>query len=267
MKAKFFVVVLVGGIVSIFYLLLRTPNDGNHSDSTPTKRGQKLPVGTNITTPSAVTEIDSILQIPQETSNLDTKWLSEHDAGMTIHQSSLDGDFNRGSIQLGTMKGDLGETPPRYHHQLKAGKFTILLGEADDRHSFRHYATIVREENKLLRHDRLLSVSWTKWAPKIGAGGFVFRREESDIAQIGIIIPEIVPAPNSDPESLNDLVEVRLENPVRYIEPSTFDTLIAEPLDASRIGIMCTSSEGLPKSARVLWLKIGPSGNFEVMQK
>ena len=207
-----------------------------------------------------------------ENENHEAKWLAQHDAGIVVVQS-IEGSstiiYNDHSINFD-------EDPPLYCHQLKTTQKPILLATTDDRH---HYAraieTVAVIDGKIVLHQELAIIT-PRYAK---TGGFVFRRNENPIVHIGVIIPEVTIPPGLESEdqfafgvSLGHDVGTTSNPPGADFGKADLDKLPIQPIDASDVVLMNVPQDynvppekvELPKSARILWLKIGPNGSLEV---
>ena len=268
MKKESIIPLALLGIAMTGVFLLCRRSESDHKGAPPAARERnatkrEYPPSPRPSSPEPAVAPRGIVTAPQLQLEDVSKWVAQHRANVTILQSSNDGDFNRGTIREGLMESDLGESPPRYHFQLKGGRFSVLLGEEDDRNAFHRTVTIVRQENGRIVPDVQLTMTWTKWAMTVGAGGFVFYQDQADISKIGIMIPNITRPPGTPADAGHYSVDLRLEHPGRYIDPEVLDKVRDESLDDSKVVLMGTV-QPMPRSARVLWFNIGENGDLEL---
>lgn len=262
MKTKLLIAGLAAFASIALFLLFGRHRDIEHSDSRSSQAGERSPVISENATPVAAKPVAAVTSDSSIRTGSAEEWLRAHDAGIVIQQN---GELNRGAIRIGSIQGDLGETPPRYHHQLKAGKFQILLGEEDDRHLFQRYISTVREEQGALIHTIVVSISWTKWAPRISLGGFIFHKDEDNIEQIGILLPEIEVPPGDDASRPRWATTIRIGN--HEISAEDLAKAMPQPLGPDIVLVMPTHPGPPPATARVLWLALDANGSFVVARK
>lgn len=184
-------------------------------------------------------------------------WVAPRTAGVTIDQTPQGKLYYPGKLSMAGLTISLGETPPLMHYQVKAGNGALLLGEMDDRHSYRRYLSTARIVSGVLKQQYEISVSYPKSATP---GGIAFRRNESLIHTVGLVIPDIKIPKDVDPSSLDWSIQIRLERQSRYLEAKDLSRIQPEVIGSDIIILMQTHPGQMPSSARILWLKFDEEG-------
>jgi hypothetical protein len=192
------------------------------------------------------------------------EWVAQRSAGIEVNQTQQGKLYYPGSVIVKGVTFDLGETPPRFQHQLAAKKCSLLLGELDNRHAYQRHLRSVRLVDGKFVMDYGFSVSYPRVATP---GGIAFHRSESVIQTVGIIIPEIKVPPGIDPSNPLWQVMVRTEEDLRYLDPDVLEKLKPQPLDSSLVVLMQTHPGKMPSSARILWLAFDDSGSLVVANR
>jgi len=223
-------------------------------EATIQQTGQIMPASTIGVSKSA------IRSDAQDTAQLDQAWIEARSASIVIAQTEdpVTREPN-GTIQQGNAVGALGETPPFYRIQLKTTKNSILLGDKDTRHRFIRTVTVVRSEKGFLDLEPAISVSYPRAAD---LGGFLFKREENDISQIGIIVPDVKFPEGYVPMMDEREIYIRIRD--REISAEDMAKAITQSLGPDIVLLMPTKITQLPTKARVLWLALDVNGSFAV---
>jgi hypothetical protein len=190
-------------------------------------------------------------------------WIDVRTASRVISQA-LDPatDEPVGTIKIGSSIGTLGETPPFYRFKLKTTKHPILLGDKDDRHRFIRRVTSVHQDEKGVFLKPEIAVVYPR---TLGLGGFVFRKDEGQITQLGVIIPDIKVPESGDPTSLGWSTQIRIAD--REITADELATAMPQQLSPDTVLVMPTHHGPSPETARVLWLALDANGSFAVARK
>lgn len=190
---------------------------------------------------------------PAGARQLDNKaWVEGRSASIIISQTEdpITREPN-GTIKQGDKVGALGETPPFYRIQLKTAKNSILLGERNTRHRFTRIVTIVRPERGFLELEPAISVSYPREAD---LGGFLFKREENEISQIGIILPDVKFPEGFVPMMDQKEIYIRIRD--HEISTEELAKAISQPLGPDMVLLMPTKPTPPPAKVRVLWLTL-----------
>jgi len=193
-------------------------------------------------------------------SSSDEAWIVDRSASIEISQA-VDPvtDEPLGTVKLGGATGVLDETPPFYRFQLKTAKNPILLGVKDTRHHFvRHVTSVHVKENDLFLRPEI-GVNYPRSA---SLGGFVFRKHEDQIAQLGVIIPDVTVPEGNDPTSSQWATSIRIAD--REISAENLAEAVVQPLGQDIVLVLPTQSEPLPAKARILWFALNENGSFVV---
>lgn len=183
-------------------------------------------------------------------------WVEAHDAGLRIIQAKDPNTEPTGTLSRGNLTCDLGETPARYCIQLAALGGSLLLGEKDDRHKLNRSISMVREADSQLIIEREVTVTYPRNAQQYG---FLFRRQESTINAVGVVIPEIRLARGANP--YNSVIEVRYGRTILDFHHDDAAELPMVPLGDDVVLVMgrtLTQERGV----RVLWLRIDERGHL-----
>jgi hypothetical protein len=199
----------------------------------------------------------------EDAEQLDQAWIEARSASIIISQP-VDPvtRVTTGTIQQGGVVAALGETPPFYRVQLKTSKNSILLGDKDTRHHFIREVTAVRHEKGVLELEPAISVSYPRAAL---LGGFLFKREENEISQIGVIIPELKFPEGYVPMDAQAKIHIRIRD--RELSTEDLAKAVSQPLGPDTVLVMPTNTTPPPASARVLWLSIDANGSFIIARK
>jgi hypothetical protein len=268
MKPKLLVLCLIGiAGVALFYFVLPGANQQpvhptadepvvpklkqRHDDTQPPVQ----PILQSGAVPEAVTSNEA-------TESAETAWLNEHSAGIVVNQTQQGKLQYPGSIKVGGVVVDLGETPPLIHHQLKAKAGSILLGKLDDRHSYQRHLGIVRLNEGRPQVSYEVSFSYPRSATN---GGLVFKRSEAEISQLGIIIPEIRVPKGADANAPQWAMSIRIGS--RELNAEDLAKAMPQPMGPDTVLVMPTHPGPPPATARVLWLALDANGSFIVARK
>ena len=185
------------------------------------------------------------------------EWVAQRSAGIEVNQTQQGKLYYPGSLTFKGVTIDLGETPPMIRYQLEARKCALLLGELDNRHAYQRYLCSERLVAGKPIINYYLSVFYQRSATQ---GGFVFRRSESVIQTVGVIIPDIKVPAGDDPSAPQWSVSVRVaEHP---LSPDALEKIQPQALDSNMIVLMQTHPEKMPSSARILWFEFDDSGSL-----
>jgi len=189
-------------------------------------------------------------------------WIEARSASIAITQA-VDPATEEpvGTIKLGGASGTLGETPPFYRLQLKTAKHPILLGDKDTRHHFVRQVTSVHVEANGLFLEPEIVVNYPRSA---SLGGFVFRKEEDQITQLGLIIPDVKVPEGDDPTSARWASYIRIQD--RELSAEDLAKAAPQPLGPDTVLVMPTQPGPTPATARVLWLALDANGSFAVVR-
>lgn len=265
MKSKFFVICLIGAIgVALFFSLRfnesqqaihQTPGKPAVSKTQQSRSAPKSPLQTShqpVVVPEAVSSNVAV-------ESAEAVWLSRHSAGIAVNQTQKGKLYYPGTINVGGIVVDLGETPPLIHYQLKAKAGTLLLGELDDRHSFQRHLGMVRMIDGKPHVSYEVSFSYPRSA---SLGGFVFNRDDAGISRIGIIVPEIKLPSGSDASATQWAMSVRIGN--HELRAEDLAEAMSQPIGSDTVLVMPTQTAPLPTTAQVLWLALDANGSFAV---
>lgn len=190
------------------------------------------------------------------------EWVAQRSAGVEVNQTQQGKLYYPGRLTVKGVTVDLGETPPLIHHQLEARNCALLLGELDTRHAYqRHLCTVRLVAGKPVMNYGV-SVSYSRLATP---GGIAFRRSESAIQTVGIIIPEIKVPPGDDPSAPQWAVTVRVAE--RTLGSDELEKIQPQALDSNTLVLMQTHPEGMTSSARILWLEFDDNGSLVVANR
>jgi hypothetical protein len=196
----------------------------------------------------------------EDAGQLDQAWIEARSASIIISQTvdPVTREPN-GTIQQGGAVAALGETPPVYRVQLKTSKNSILLGDKNTRHHFIRWVTVVRSERGVLELEPAISVSYPRAAD---LGGFLFKREENEISQIGVIIPDVKFPEGYVPMDAEAKIYIRIRD--REISTEDLAGAVSQSLGPDAVLLMPTQTTPPPTTARVLWLALDDNGSFAV---
>jgi hypothetical protein len=197
---------------------------------------------------------------PSPASEIELEWLTKHSAGVLLEQRSEGKLSYLGTLPFNGQQVSLGEAPPLFHHQIKVGKTAILLGELDNRHRLVRHLHAIRDKDTALRIDAEISVT----SPRVaGSGGFVFIANDDSISRFGIIVPVAEVPAGDDPESDQWRTSVRLNNQGRFEKELSRDEISAIPVQEVLPAWKVLMDAGsAPYTARVIWYRVEPSGEF-----
>lgn len=268
MKPKLLILCLIGiAGVALFWFVLPSANQQTIHPTADEPVVSKLkqrpgdtqapvqPILHSGTVPQAVTSNVA-------TESAETAWLNKHSAGIAVNQTQQGKLQYPGSIKVGGVTVDLGETPPLIHHQLKAKAGSLLLGELDDRHSYQRHLGMVRVTEGRPQVSYEVALSYPRSST---IGGLVLKRNEAEVSEIGIIIPEIRVPAGDDATAPQWAMSIRIGN--RELSAEELANAKPQPLGTDTVLVMPTHPGLSPKKARVLWLALDANGSFVVAHK
>ncbi len=165
-----------------------------------------------------------------------------------------------GKIAIGNARGGLGEDPPRIRYVLQTSQRPILIGDKDEQRRFIRSVQSVMQTGDNLQVRSEVTVFFPRGAT---SGGFVFRRQQQAITEMGVVVPEVSIPKGDNPDMEQYAVTVRLEHPFREITGAELLKIPVQPIDESLIVLMKTHEQNPLKSARILWLRLGADDSFE----
>ena len=228
-----------------------------------------------LSTPPVVTTRQTVPIVPANpvgSSSSDTK--SAAGVSMPLHQAWIDAraasvaitqsvdpvtDEPVGTIKVGSASGSLGETPPFYRLQLKTAKHPILLGEKDTRHHFVRRVDSVHAVGGEVTIVPEIAVSYPRSA---SVGGLLFKRDDTEISRIGIIVPQIRVPPGDDASATQLATSIRVGN--HELSAEDLAKATSQPIGSDTVLVVPTQTTPLPTTARVLWLALDANGSFAV---
>lgn len=189
------------------------------------------------------------------------EWLAEHAADVIVNQV-WDPKYGapRGTIRIGAVVGDLGETPPLWDYKIKTCDSVLLVGHSDTRHAFKRFICSVEVKDGQVLMTYGLRISYPReWA----TGGVVFRRSEKQISEVGILVGPSGEAHRKS-QSREMLEGMVLTQNFGFVE-ETLSTLPSEGM-GDIITLLPLDPSLDVKSAKILWLKVD-NGRLEADTK
>ena len=262
---KTYKIIIVISFVVIVFLLFLFENIGNRNagdililDVNSNKQ--------NVGDPNKKNNISSTIRNPSQKSGLNQSsvvdsWIQEHSADISFIQSPDEAGDPVGTVTIGSITGDLGETPPFYKYQVKISELPFLLGTYDERNSYSRRANSFLIEGKHMYDGPSICVTYPRgFMPYNGlksCGGFVFRKDKKNISEIGILLPDVLLPSDVDYSSLDVVpldwrIQIRCDNKEFGYDQKNAKV---EILDNSMI-IVLPTPESPPSEARILWLKL-----------
>jgi hypothetical protein len=258
---------LIGALIFLIagWLLFTTPRPAGKAgavdaDRRNTKTLLAASEGQGSKTSSRVT-LSTAGQVKEPETLEESKWLAAHNADVSVVQRHEGKLAYPGSIRVGAFTSELGETPPLYHYQLRSSGNPILLGEFDNRKTYERTIRSVKVVGGKVELYHELSISFPRFATM---GGFVFRREQNPISEVGVIIPNVTVPTGEDPSSESYIVMVRFGRVEEVLDPQKLAKLTSQPINDDYVVLMSSAPNLKPAEARILWLKIGRDGSFEI---
>jgi len=199
----------------------------------------------------------------------DETWLKNHSADLVIAQT-FDPESNdpKGTVTVGNLTIDLGETPPVYRNQLQASECPVMLGEKHRRRSYEIYATSLFIETDGITKKHPLHITYPRW-PGAGietSGGFVFIKDENPPTKIGVIVPAVRTPEDMGPGA-SELLEMQIlirVNDRDYVDAKTTPKL--QSLDSGVVVLMPTHPDKIPTSSFVAWFKFEKDGTVLLLE-
>ena len=257
-KTSLLILLAAAVLVGVWLLrnsdMLTSPDVALPTQPLPTTRPRAAIIPAKaVESSSGQAKLDAVASTP-----LHQAWIEARSASIAITQS-VDPATSEpiGTIKLGGASVSIGETPPFYRLQLKTAKHPILLGEKNTRHHFVRRVDGVHAVGGELALVPEIAVSYPRSA---SLGGLLFKQDDTEISQIGIIVPDVRVPGGDDPTATQWATSIRIGN--HELSGEDLARAVSQPLGTDTVLVMPTHTGSSPATARVLWLALNGNGSF-----
>ena len=255
---------------------VRTPTSKDSTSAPISSRNSQRPADTGLSSAPVPwwQRKESRSELTKQRMKEAAAWADARSAGLVFDQATgPDSPYPVGTVRLGDLKFDLGETPPFYKHQLATSFHPILIGDNNNRHTFETTVMTLAKETGGYLLKCPLNVEYPSWGgdAKSGepsgletSGGLVFETDENPITRIGVLIPRVIPDSEGAEEEHRWQIHLRANS-----REFAFDTRTKAKLESleNRIVLMATDPEKIPSASPVIWFKFEKDGSVSLVDK